>query len=380
MKKYLSLFLSILLITLIFSCKSSSKQYEKGNYESSVLLAIKKLRSKPSHQKSKVVLKNAYEAARKTAASNIQLQKSKTDILKWDRIINQYKRLNNLYDELLRCPSCLTVVEPSSYQIELNKALIEGAKAHFEIGLGLFQLNTKEGARQAYKEFQKALSYKNDYPQAGEYLQKSLELGHETIAIRPIPVAANAIEISASFFVRQLIQRLNQGGYLFASFYTVDEAQNNNLEVNQIIEMRFDDFRMGQSYTKEKVQTFVKDSVVVATVKDSLGAKKPIYGTVEADYHSFYKSIESSGLLDLKIINLPSEIIAHQDKFPGTAVWEIEWAYYQGDKRALTKKQLRLSKLKELPPPPPQELFIGFTEPIYIQVLSRLRDVYQYLR
>jgi hypothetical protein len=58
-------------------------------------------------------------------------------------------------------------------------------------------------------------------------------------------------------------------------------------------------------------------------------------------------------------------------------VWQSEWGTFKGDERALTKKQLDICKLREVPPPPPQDLFIEFCKPIYAQVTGNLERFYR---
>ena len=60
--------------------------------------------------------------------------------------------------------------------------------------------------------------------------------------------------------------------------------------------------------------------------------------------------------------------------------FEQIYTTYQGDKRALTKDELRLTREKELLPPPPQELFYAFTRPLFNQTAGILQDRYRYLR
>lgn len=50
---------------------------------------------------------------------------------------------------------------------------------------------------------------------------------------------------------------------------------------------------------------------------------------------------------------------------------------FNGDERELSPEQMRLTKLKEQVPPPPQDLFIEFTKPIYNQITTKIRDFYK---
>ena len=84
--------------------------------------------------------------------------------------------------------------------------------------------------------------------------------------------------------------------------------------------------------------------------------------------------------MNIAILDTALETVLYQEKLPSTYQWINDWATYQGDKRALTKDELRLTREKELLPPPPQELFYAFTRPLFSQTAGILQDRYRYLR
>ncbi|MEL6652971.1 MAG: hypothetical protein AAFQ87_19385, partial [Bacteroidota bacterium] len=102
------------------------------------------------------------------------------------------------------------------------------------------------------------------------------------------------------------------------------------------------------------------------------------YGTVKAEVHHFQKQITSTGLLDMKIIDIRTGRVVSQRKFPGTFVWYDYWGFFNGDERALEKADDRfLRKNREIPAPPPQDLFIEFTRPIFSQVTDYVSNFYR---
>ena len=386
MSKYSASFF-ILTIIFMVGCSSPKNQFEKGNYEKAVTLSIKKLRKKPSNQKQQSILKAAYGYAVQVSAQKITQYQQSTDRFKWDKIIGQYQQMQKLYTELLICPGCLSVITPVDYQTELNEALLQGAQVHVEEGLAALKTNTKEGGRKAYNHFAQAKAYRSDYANIDEYLLQAKQLGTEIIGISRIPVASKGLEINSAFFLQQLTQALNDLNYRFAEFYPLDYfVQNPDANGNkppapdQIIDLSFDDYYIGQTYLKETRETVVRDSVKVGSVTDSLGKKIPVYGKVEAELQLFDKTLESGGLLNIAIIQPSTNAVLFQQKIPSTYVWENHWATYQGDKRALTKEELKLTRGKELLPPAPQDLFYAFTRPLFDQTAVLLRRRYRPLK
>ncbi len=374
-------FASIPLLLILFfalGCSSTKNQFEKGNYEKAVELAINKLRKKPNNEKQKAILKTAYQLAVQVGEEKIKQAENQNNAFKWDGVIGQYQRLQKIYLALLQCPACLNEVTPVDYQSPLNEAYQKGANAYVLAGNELLDKPNKTDARTAYRYFEKAQSYQANFPRIEQRLLEAREKGSIVVGVGAIPVNSVGLEVNSRFFQQKLIERLNRLNYFFVQFKSIKREENN--PPDQIIDLRFDDYYIGQTYVKEIRETLVKDSVKVGEVKDSLGKRLAVYGKVEADLTRFEKTIESGGLLNLRLVDLPSGEVIEQSKIPGTYVWINDWATYQGDKRALSKKDLKMCKNKELIPPPPQELFLAFTQPIFDQVLGRLRRHYRYLK
>jgi hypothetical protein len=164
--------------------------------------------------------------------------------------------------------------------------------------------------------------------------------------------------------------------YTFVQFYRERELYNLSIDPDEVIVMRFDDFVVGQVYFKETIQEVSKDSVKIGTVQVE-GEEIPAYGTVNAQVKRFHKSVTSTGLLDVQILNAFSGATLRQQKFPGTYIWEWDWATFNGQKEALSQSDLELIDRNELFPPAPQDLFVAFTQPIFNQVANFIRQHYR---
>ena len=362
------------------ACSSPKNQFEKGNYEKAVALSIKKLRKKPTNTKQQAILKAAYGYAVQVAEQKILQFEQSTNRFKWDNSIAQYRQMQTLYTSLLQCPGCLAVVRPVDYQAKLNEVLALGAQAYVNAGQTAMATQQKEEARLAYRYFRTAKSYQDNYAGIDNYIQAAQNKGTEIIGVSSIPVASKGLELNAAFFQQQLLQLLNQLNYTFATFVALESLYANKQQPDQIVDLSFDGYSIGQTYLKETRETLVRDSVNVGEIRDSLGNKIPVYGKVEAELQRFEKTIESGGLLNIAIVAPSTGNVVFQDKIPSTFIWENDWASYQGDKRALTKEELALTKQKELLPPPPQDLFYAFTRPLFDQTAGILRQRYRHLK
>lgn len=366
-------------LLVVNNCSNAKSQFEKGNYEKAVQLAIKRLQKKPTNKKQQIVLKAAYTYAQTIGEQKAQQYEQLQTLEKHDLLITHYRQLQNLYSALLACPGCMSVVTPVDYQQPLTKALQTGAKAYADEGKVLLKNPSKSDARTAFQWLQKA---NNFIPNTVDrtVLDSAQIQGTESIGITPIPVASQGLQLNSAFFQQQLVQTLNAMRYQFADFRPIQAYTNANSTPDWVVELSFDDYVVGQTYLKETRETLVRDSVAIGSVKDSLGNKQTVYGSVEVDVQKFEKTIESGGVLNIAIRSTQNNSLRFQRKLPSTFTWINDWLTYQGDKRALTKKELQMAKAKEELPPPPQVLFQAFTEPLFHKTIQELRREFRYLK
>lgn len=376
MKKLIPFFV----LLALFACSSGKQALQKGNYEESVLKAINRLRSNPGHSKARETLKEAYALTQQYHLERIATLKASSEAFRWESIFNSYTTLTSLHNEIQRCPACLQITPSSrSYLNEANQARFEAAAERYEVGKIVFKRdNSRQSAKEAYLHFKRAAELVPDYQDVRQQMDDALYYATLKIVLEQIPVHSRSMGLSNEFFQNKINEfvssaRMND----FVRFYTPQEAKAVKVkQPDHVVRLQFDDFVVGQIYMKESTEKISRDSVIVGQVEVE-GVKKNVYGTVTAELTTFKKTVSSKGLLDLQIYDPMAQRIINQQKMPGEFVWASEWANFKGDERALTKDQIARCKLKEVPPPPPQDLFLEFCKPIYGQVTSHLERFYR---
>ncbi|MFT5513051.1 MAG: hypothetical protein ACI8SE_001451 [Bacteroidia bacterium] len=367
----------LIVLTASMGCVTGKKRFEKGDYDAATMQAIKRLRNNPDSKKAKQYLPLAYEHALNYHLNEIKRAKASTARFKWDGVVTHYAQLNGLYNEIVKCPSCLDIIsKPRIFQTEYDDAKLAASKAHFEAGLAEYRKYTKESARVAYKEFLTAKDYTPKYTGIDNYLDSALQLGTVHVLIEDIPVHSRRLQLTNEFFQNSIIEHAAALNFTFVRFYRESDVNANDFIPDEVVVMNFDDFVVGQTYIKERVESIEIDSVEIGVVKTSEG-EKPVYGTAKAKVTTYTKTLTSSGLLDFQIVNAKSGATIRQRKLPGTYVWSTNWAMYNGQEEALSKEQIALTKQREAFPPSPQDLFIAFTQPIYDQVIRSIDQYYK---
>lgn len=378
MKHFTILFM--IAIFIFTACSSGKKAYQKGNYEEAIYAAIKRLRKSPENEKAIEAIQSAYPALQNYYQEKINVAKLSSNPLRWEKVMAHYKELNHIYNEIQRSPGARRVlVGVQNYSNEYEEAVRNAAEARYALGNQELEKNLREAAKVAYKHFQKCLDLRPNFRDAEDKLYQARDMATIVVQIDPIPMHSRALELSNEFFENQITEFVRSNTWSpFVQFYSAKQTNARHREPDHILVMKFDEFVVGQAYIKEKEAERLKDSVVTGTVKINEDSTANAYGTVKATVHQFTKEISSSGLLDVKIIDARTNAVVSQQKFPGTFIWVDHWGYFNGDERALDKGDKKfLKKKREIPSPPPQDLFIEFTKPIFNQVTDFVTDYYR---
>jgi len=374
--KYLQYTIYLLLILVLSNCSSGKKTLEKGNYYQSTIQAIERLRKNPDHKKSREVLAESYPLSVKYYTDRVYNYRHSSDPFKSGKIIQQYEMLDALYEQIMRSPGALAVIpDPVKYYDEIRSLSETAAEERYAAGLRSMDLGSREDAKIAYTHFNMADVYSPDYKDVRIKMEEALDAATLKIIVDQIPVPTVNFQLSVEFFqdqVEEFLFHYNQNE--FVKFYSTKDTWLENPD--QIMIVMFDQFSVGNTNNLQKTKEVKNDSVVVGKVTMEDGTKKDVIGEVKATFTEYTREIISKGLLSMRIVDANTERVIMHEKFPGEFVWVSKWANFNGDERALTPGEMKLTKRKPLDPPPPQEMFIEFTKPIYSQFTGTVTNYY----
>jgi len=363
------LYLSILIV----GCTTGKNALQKGDYDAAVSKAVDRLKSSSQNKEAMQVLPQAFDLALQTHLRKIDEAKVSADALKWESILYRYQRINQLSDEVNGCPSCLSLVpNPPKYVKEFEDSKYKASEARYLLGERALRENNRQSAKTAYNHFLKAESLYPSLKGVKDKIEDAYWAAVLKVVVQPAIINGNTYKLSNDYFQQQIANYLaNYRGNTFVRFYSEQEANKQKLRADQLVELHFDDFIVGQTYVKERVEKLQKDSVVIGENR-----RGKIYGTVKATYSIFEKQVSSSGLLNFAVVDLNTNKLLQNRKLPGTYVWVDTWASFRGDERALSNQQYALTRKREVMPPPPGNLFVEFTKPIYAQLVDNITAFY----
>lgn len=377
MKKKIHLFIISLVVLMITNCSTGSSAYKRGDYFKACIESIDRLRSSPKNEKSQIVLTNAYPQALKNVEREIANAQTANQQDKFDILVYQYERANQLANEIYHCPKANELISnPKEYISELADAKKEAAQQNYALGIKASVVNNIDQARIALQYFTKANQYVNGYKDVLRKIEESRYDATLRVVVQKPLTSAN-YQYSADFFYSNLVSEMSKNAQnRFVRFYTQDEARQDNMRnPHQFIVLNFEDFSVGNTKETMKTVDVKRDSVVVGQVQVE-GKSYNAYSTVKAQLTTISREISSRGILSLRVVDALNNRIIQQRNFSGEYVWTTSWCTFKGDDRALNKEQKAMCNKQAQIPPQHQELFIEFTKPIYNQAVSYVRSVY----
>ena len=374
-------YLALTLIIFIIACsKSGTKALEKGNYYEAVLQSVEKLRKDSNNSKASDVLSTAYRNAQEEFTRDIALTRNANQQFRFEAILDYYNKLNKMQEVIDRCTACRRIVSPQSYFQETEEAREYAADERYALGDDILRRKklSKLDARAAFDHFEQITIFAPNYKDARNRMEEALDIGSVHVILEQPKVNSRLYQYSNEYFQEKVEEflRTNRRINKFIRFYSPEEAKNVRLKPDQVVRLEIIDFVVGETNVATDRQNVTsRDSVKTgeATVN---GKKVSVYDKVTATIIKSRKAVRSRGLLSMEIFDYQTNKTLLREEIPGEFTWVNEWASFNGDERALTTSELNMTRNREQLPPPPQQLFIEFTKPIYDQVTSRIRRFY----
>src|SRR5215217_8013240 len=157
-KFYLFLFSAILFFS---SCKTASKAYNKGDYADAIELGITKLQKDPSDAETCDLVKSAYTYAVNLSESNIRNLSGSAGDDRYEAILREYNRLQDLYETIHLSPATASVINPTNYSDHVQTYSTKAAEVYLATADKWMEQGTKRAYREAYDAYNRALRYQN---------------------------------------------------------------------------------------------------------------------------------------------------------------------------------------------------------------------------
>jgi len=376
-------FYSFIFLLLFYAtaCKTAGKAYNQGDYEKAIELAAKKLQKNPSDGETKSLAQNAYRFAVTKHQNNIRALSNSNKELRYEQIFAEYRQLQNLYNLISSQPALASFINPQNYAAYLETFGLKAAEVHYNKGMDYMEDGQREDFRKAYYSFQRALQYNAEDRQTREKMEEAYDLAVVRVVVLPLDqYYSRGYTYSQSYelnnfendMVRSLRYSVNNE---FVKFYSGWEARSNNLRPDEILEMRLGRMDFGRPYDNTQSRTVTKEVVVKETVYKADSVIKET-AKVSAEILVTKRTLVSDGELYVTARDAEGRIVWN-DVFRGGYKWEVEFATFRGDERALSESDRQLlNNRKNERTPSEEEIREGIFEQIKSQMAQRMRQQY----
>jgi tetratricopeptide (TPR) repeat protein len=379
MRQYTFLIPIAFVFALMLSCNTGKNALQRGDYYEATLQAVRHLRSSPDSKKARATLEKSYPMALGYYRQKIDQTALSGSPDKYLSIVESYTKLNNLADEITRCPAALEVAKPVVYFHEqLRKAQDLAVSEQYNEGIRLLASSYIEDARAAYQKFEWISKNRPGYADVIRKMAEAEDKGTLKIVVEKIPYMGDIYQANVNrFYDRIYADLVKTGQKKFIRYYQPKEAEEYKIVPHHVVKMQFADFSVGNVYEKETVKDYVSDTLVIGSFIDDKGVSHNVKGVVKAKASLHERYVISRGILDVKILDYQSGSILENKRYPGEYVWRNDWASFNGDERALPDNVKKMTREKQVMPPPHQDLFILFSDPLGSNASALIKSFYR---
>lgn len=371
MRPKLTLLTALLGVVLITSC-STSKLAQSSKQDKDLFGAIQAI-EKSNNAEATKDLPSLYQEAVQRHENKIAEYKNSTDPERWQNIIAELEALQKIYAAINASPASAKLVTPQNYSGAITDARKNGAEEYYDMGIEFLQSDSRDDARKAYKAFQAVNRIYPNYKDATSLLKKAEEKGILHIVINPVESRGymyGRMSFTADNFQRNLVRDLGGdfgNNYSGAKFYTDWDARSKKVQPDWVVDLVWSNMYISPINSNSTSRNVSKQ---IETGKDANG--KPIYQTVTATLYVTRKNIDARGEMEYRIQDVQERENIEWNRIPAYLNYNVEYATYTGDSRALSGYDLTLVNNSRFAYVDESAIVDELYERVYSQLRSRL--------
>jgi hypothetical protein len=375
MMKKILIGLSIVIIATL-SCKSSKDLLERTDTESALRDAVKRLFKNSDDQYAAEALPILYKKIQEKRMDKIQSLQASSDMNKWDKIIAEYKSLENSRNTIIEAPPAYKIMKPESYENKIKEVSLAAAEDYYVYAQTLLSIPGRQNALQSYAAFRKVIKYAPDYKDSNDKMQQAYDKSIVNVVVYPVEDNSffnnnnwgnYGTNFNNEYFQQRLLRELSAENNSFAKYYSDWEIRRNNMFPDWSVYLRLRNIDLPPASNNYSTRRLSKQ---VQTGTDSSG--RPTYSTVYASLNITRSSFIARADMEMNIRDLKNGGNISLRTFREDYRWEQETATYNGDSRALSQRDWDLVNAR-LTMPRREDVVNELYRKIYPQVLNSIR-------
>lgn len=365
-------------LLFIYSCKSASKSYQKGDYTDAIERGVKKLQKDPNDYDTKDLVQKSYTYTVNEHEDQIRILSNSKSDNRFDRIYQEYAALQNLYSTIHQYPEAARLIKAKDYSEFVETYRDKAADVHIAKANQWVAEGTKDAYREAYKEFVTASNYRPDDFELRKQRDSAYDHAVTKVILNPIQDlggyrygSSYQLQNFQKDIVRTLSYNMNNE---FVRFYSENEARSQNIDPDQVMDLNLSRISIGQPSDVKTTREVSKQVVVKEIVLREDSVKKE-YATVKANIITTKRTLLSQGDLFITVRDGKGRTIWN-DRFTGQHKWETQLISYTGDERALSDSDKTSLNQTNATPPTEDQIMDNLLKQIQSDLSYRLRNYY----
>lgn len=372
------IFYTLISMLILTGCKTNKDYLSHSDNDNTLFDAIKTLKKHNGDTTALNALPLLYTLAQQRNLRKINSYNSSNNIDRWDKIINAYSTLQEMYNAVLESDAASRVVTPVNYQPTIYDLKQQAAADYYSLATDFLNKPGRDDAKNAYNYFKKADKLVPGYEDAESKMDEAYQNAIVNVLINPVQDNSyffntgwgnSGYNYSNEYFQQTLVRELkgiNSSRYP-ARFYTDWEARRDNVkpdwEVN--LTLRNMNIPRPQTYTYRR-----NASQQIETGRDTSG--HVIYRTVYATINIARQSFTANADMEINITDLATRKNIVYNTFREDYRWEEEHATYNGDSRALSTNDWAMINNSYYNEPRKEDVLNELYRKLYPQVKNKI--------
>ena len=365
---------------LLASCSSSRDYLLRGDEDKTMFDIVKRLNKKSTDPDATRDIAQVYAQVQQRHLKKIETYQTYNDIEKWDKLIQEYAILQEIYNAIENSDAASRLVTPTSYLNELNAVKEQAAEDYYQMGNELLAHQSRESARKAHAAFKKSSSIIRDYKDSRQKMDEAYNNSVINVLINPIQDNSfffntgwgnMGYNYSNEYFQQNLVRDLG-GKYATrfpARFYTDWEARRDDIQPDWVVDLTLRNMDIPRPAVSNSSRN-VSKQIQVST--DTSG--KPTYQTVHATLNIQRQYFNARAQMDINIVEVATRRNVAYNSYSDTYNWQQEVATFSGDRRALSNQDLALLNNSTFNMPRREDILNELYRNIYPQVKNRISN------
>ncbi|MBX2933069.1 MAG: hypothetical protein KF825_02420 [Ferruginibacter sp.] len=374
------IFYTLFSLLVFTSCKTSKDYLSKSGDDKTIFDAIKTLKKHSNDTSALHALPVLYNLAQQRNLRKINSYGSSNELSRWDKMIDGYTVLQEIYQAIIENDAASAVVTPVNYQQNIYDLKKQAAADYYNEGLYMLSLSGRTNAKKAYSYFKKTEKYVPNYEDAKLKMDEAFNNAIVNVVINPVHDNSYffntgwgnyGYNYSNQYFQQSLIRDLggNNSSRYPARFYSDWEARRDNVQPDWEVNLTLRNMYIPRPQTN----TYNRNSSASVEIgRDTLG--KPVYQTVYATLHISRLYFTARADMEVSITEIDTRKNIAYNTYRQDYNWQEEHATYTGDRRALSSSDWTLINNSRFNEPSREDVLNELYRGLYPQVKNRITN------